>query len=130
MAKAVHNLNNIWLRENWIREHVPERLCKTILKPMLIYKNQGWSLTVNDDHNLSSITLCHFQQWALLANQWHYFIFGNPEKQMETLWSHFSFVFIWYHQSKIQWDIIYHHLRIPALEEDSVQLFLLPSIKI
>ena len=50
---TLHNLNNIWIRKNRIREHAL-KLYKNIVKPVLIYKSRTWGLTVNDEHNLDS----------------------------------------------------------------------------
>lgn len=46
---AFHNLNNTWIRKIRIREHVLIKLCKTIVKPVLLYKSQTWGLksTIN-----------------------------------------------------------------------------------
>ena len=48
---AVHNLSNIWIRQNRIREHVRLELYKNIVKPVLLHNSQTWGLTVNDEHD-------------------------------------------------------------------------------
>ena len=59
LRTALYNLNNIWILKKRIREHVWLKLYKTIVKPVLMYNSQTWSLTVNDAHNLDSF---HRQQ--------------------------------------------------------------------
>ena len=46
---AIHNLNNIWIRKNRVREHVWLKLYKTIVKQVFMYNSQTWGLTVNDN---------------------------------------------------------------------------------
>ena len=46
---AIHNLNNIWIRKNRVREHVWLKLYKTIAKQVFMYNSQTWGLTVNDN---------------------------------------------------------------------------------
>ena len=49
---ALHNLNNIWIWKNSIREHIRLKLYKIIVKPVLMYNSQTWGLTMIDEHNL------------------------------------------------------------------------------
>ena len=51
---ALHNLNNIWIRKNRIKENVRLKFYKTIVKPVFICNSQTWCLTVNDKHNFES----------------------------------------------------------------------------
>ena len=101
LTTALHNLNNIWIRKDRIREYVRLKLYKIIVKPLLMRNSQTWGLTVNDEHNLDSFhrqqlrTALHIKFPHVISNSDLYkrtneipFDFDNIEKQMKTFLLH------------------------------------------
>ena len=78
-------MNNIWIRKNRIREHVQVKLYKTIIKPVLMYNSQAWSLAANNTHNLD---IFHCQQLRTALHIKFHHVFDNSDKHMENLGSY------------------------------------------
>ena len=130
-TRALHNLNNICIRKNRIKEHALVKLYKIIVKLVLMYNSQVWDLKINDEHNLESF---YYQQLRTALHVKLLHVISNSDLYQRTneipltltilknrweLFGH-TFVFIHKHQLNSQWDIVSHHLRIIVLEVGSV----------
>ena len=64
---AVNNIEKVWIRKDYISEKYRLKLCRTFVKPVLIYENATWGLTKQDTIKFHSF---HSQQVRRLIVNW------------------------------------------------------------
>ena len=111
-AIALHNLNNISIRKNRIKEHAVVKLYKSIVKPVLMYNSQTLGLTVNDEHNLDSF---HPQQLRKTLHIMFSRFIPNRDLYQQTNEIHFTLTIL-----ENRWKLFGHMLRLDPLAQQSM----------
>ena len=101
---AVNNMEKVWIRKDYISEKHRLTLCRTVVKPVLLYENATWGLTKQDATKFHSF---HRQQLRRLIGK------SYPNKvSNKALYERFHEEPLSSTITRSQWQLFAHILRL------------------
>ena len=100
---TLNKLQSIWIRKDKIKQALKIKLCKSLVKPFLVYISGTWGLTRREEENLNSF---HRQQLRRKFNVKYPTVISNKK-----LYKHAGEEVLFLHVLQNRWKLFGHVLR-------------------